>query len=447
MVMSTVPSRRALLRAACFAGLALVTGTGVTACGSGSAGTGGGDEARVDVPRALMSTDSTLAAPMLGAFAGDLLREALTRSKGNLVLSPWSIMLAMGMNRAGASGHTAAQVDTALHAPAAPPGADNTILDNALNTAALVLDSHNKTYQAGVRKGDVVLRSAASTWAQSDVAWKEDYLATLGKYYGAGVRLTDFTADPERARRQINSWVAGQTEDRITDLVPEGALDTLTRLALVNALYLQAPWAEDFKAEATKAGTFTLADGTSKQVPLMHGHIGQATGFTGSGYQAVRLPYLGGTLAMTAVLPLPGQDAAVAAWLAGTGVAAVIAERGASDVEVTMPRFSFRSSLDLRGVLEALGVTDAFDPDRADYSRMTAAEKLYVSAALHEATIEVDEQGTVATAATAIVMGAAAAPLHPQVIVLDRPFFFVVHDVAAGIPIFVGRVADPTQPA
>jgi serpin B len=148
---------------------------------------------------------------------------------------------------------------------------------------------------------------------------------------------------------------------------------------------------------------------------------------------------------MTAVLPRPGQESEVAAWLSSdTGITELLAHPGEPDVEVTMPRFAFQSSVDLEAVLKALGVTDAFDNDRADYSGMTQQERLFISAALHQATIEVDEQGTVATAATAIVMDTTSARVDPQRISLDRPFFFVIHDVEARIPVFVGRVADPS---
>jgi serpin B len=448
--MSTEPSRRALLQSIAFAGLALTAGPLLSACGNtpgGAAGGGGaaGDVARLEVDRAAMGGDPAVAGPALGAVAGDLLREVLEREQGNVVFSPWSIAVALGMNRAGARGTTASQLDQALHSPAAP-GRANATLDAALNTAALVLDSHNRDYESGERKGTVTLRSANSTWARPDIAWQQDYLGTLARHYGSGVHLADFGGDPDGSRERINDWVADHTEQRITDLVPDGAITPLTALALVNAVYLEAPWAEDFKPEQTAPGTFTLADGSTTQVPMMHGSLAGATGFAGPSHQSVTLPYLGGTLAMTAVLPQPGQEAEVAAWLSSdTGVTELLARTGERDVEVTMPRFAFKSTVDLEAVLKALGVTDAFDKNRADYSGMTEQERLFISAALHQATIEVDEQGTVATAATAIVMGTTSARLDPQRIALDRPFFFVIHDVEARIPLFVGRVADPSS--
>lgn len=437
MVMSSGPSRRTALQALGLLGLALTTGSGLSACGSPP----NSDEARVDLERAAMETDRAVAGPMLTAQAGGLLREVMAREDGNVVFSPWSIAVVMGMNRAGAAGTTAEQIDRALHFPA---GAGNA-RDAALNTASLVLDSHNRTYEEGKRKGDVILRSANSTWARSDIAWLRTYLDTLARYYGAGVRLTDFSADPAGARRQINAWVSDHTEHHITDLVPDGAITPLTALALVNAVYLEAPWAQDFKPEQTRPGAFTRADGSSKQVPMMHGSVSAATGLVDARHQQVTLPYLGGTLAMTAVLPHEGRERDVAVWLTNGGITEVITRRGEPDVDVTMPKLAFRSTIDLSAVLKSLGITDAFDLHRADYSGMTKSERLYISAALHQATIEVDEQGTVATAASAVVMSTLSAPSHPQTIVLDRPFFFVIHDLEAKVPIFVGRVADPSQ--
>lgn len=437
MVMSSSLSRRALLRRLGVVGLALAAGSTLSACES----SGQGDEARVDLERMSMSADRAVAAPMLAALAGGLFHEVLGSAKGNIVFSPWSIAVAMGMNRAGAAGTTADQIDRALHFPAGP----GTARDQALNTAALVLESHNRTYAEGARKGEVILRSANSTWAQPTISWRQAYLDTLARYYGAGVRLTDFATDPQGARDRINAWVADRTAGRITDLVPEDAVTPMTVLALVNAVYLEAPWAQDFKPELTQTGTFTRGDGTTTQVAMMHGSITGATGLMAETHQLATLPYLGGRLAMTAVLPHPGGEEAVAAWLGDGGIAEVIARRGEPGVDVTMPKFSYRSTVDLAVILEALGITDAFDRERADYSGMTTAERLFISAALHQATIEVDEQGTVATAATAVVMSATSARADPHTIVLDRPFFFVIHDVEAGVPVFVGRVADPSR--
>jgi serpin B len=378
---------------------------------------------------------------MFGTFAGDLLGKVLEREKGNVIFSPWSITAAMAMNRAGAAGRTATQIDAAMHVPATPVG----FLDDAVNTGSQLLDSRNEKVETADRSGEVALRSANSAWARPDVTWKQDYLETLARFYGAGVRLTDFGGDPEGSRERINDWVADQTMGRITDLVPQGAINDLTALAVVNAVYFKAPWAEKFEKEATRPGPFTTADGTVKQASMMHGLVEKAQGRTGQAWQAATLPYLGEKVAMTVVLPAEGKDAAVAKWLAAGGVAELLASKGQPMVDLTMPKFEFRTSVALKEVLQALGIEDAFVPDVADYSGMTDDVELYVSAALHQATIAVDEEGTEATAATAIIAGITSAPIASLTLVLDRPFLLVIHDVESRIPIFLGRVADPTQ--
>jgi serpin B len=433
-------ARRTLIRTTVFAGLAVGSGLSLSGCGRGSGG-GDGDVAQADVRRAAMSTDRTAGSEMFAAFAGGLLGQVLAREKGNVVFSPWSITAAMAMNRAGAAGETAKEIDTAMRVPATPAG----FLDAAVNTGAQLLDSRNEKVETQERSGEVALRSANSAWARPDVTWKPAYLETLGRYYGAGVRLTDFGADPEGSRQRINAWVADHTEGRITDLVPAGAIDTLTALAVVNAVYFKAPWAEKFEKDATRPGPFTTSAGVVRQVPMMRRVAEEATGHRGDLWQAATLPYLGGKVAMTVVLPSEGKEQAVGEWLSSGGIAQLLASKGEPTVDLTMPKFEFRTSVALKEVLEALGIKQAFLPDAADYSGMTDDADLYISAALHQATIAVDEEGTEATAATAIIAGTTSAPAPALTLVLDRPFFLVIHDVESRIPIFLGRVADPTQ--
>lgn len=442
-----MPTRRSLIQAIAFAGLLFGTGT-LAACGdSGDGGDGGGaggggDIAKADVQRASMSSDRAAGAQMFAAFAGSLLGEVLKREQGNVIFSPWSITVAMAMNRAGAAGQTASQIDAAMHVPASPAG----LLDNAVNTGSQLLDSRNEKIETDQRSGEVALRSANSAWARPDVTWKPAYLETLARYYGAGVRLTDFGDDPEGSRQRINSWVEDQTMGRITDLVPEGAIDTLTALAVVNAVYFKAPWADQFEDRATRPGDFTTADGTVKQAQMMHHLVEKAEARKGADWEAATLPYLGDKVAMTVLLPVQARDRAVADWLVGGGVEELLTSDAQPGVDLTMPKFDFRTSVALKEVLQSLGVKDAFVPRVADYSGMTDDVRLYVSAALHQATIAVDEKGTEATAATAVIGGIESAPVTSLTLVLDRPFFLVIHDVESRIPIFLGRVADPTAP-
>ena len=447
MVTRPVVSRRTVL-GGLGAGLVLPAVAAVAGCGrAGEApgNEGAGEVARAEVARAAQRSDASVGAMVLGSFAGALYGAVLDGRPGNVVVSPWSINTALAMLRPGAAGVTRDQLDAALRAPRTPEHA----FDDAMNTAALVLEAAGRRrVTTGVRTGQVELRSANSAWAQPTVTWKRDYLATLARYYGAGVRLTSFASDAEAARTAINAWVADQTERHIEDLVPKGVLNPLTVLVLVNALYLKAPWEEKFEKALTRPARFTLPDGRVRSVPMMSGTIERATYSSTPAYETVTLPYLGGDLAMTAVLPRRGHEKQVVDALAAGGLNRVLAGRGAPVVSVTMPRLSLATALELRSVLKPLGIVDVFMEGRADLTRMAErAEDFFVSAALHQATIEVDEEGTTATAATAVVAQTASARASLTRIVLDRPFHVVVHHVEARIPLFVAHVTDPAAAA
>ena len=445
-------SRRTLLQAVVFASLAAGCGQGTPSGGgtSGPSGTGtdGGGirpspsatEVRVELARAPVGSDPTAGAAMFGAFAGSLLGEALKRQTGNLILSPWSITVAFGMNRAGAAGRTAEQIDAATHVALAPRG-----LDEAVNTGAQLLDSRNGKIEIGMRKGEIALRSANSTWAAPGITWKRPFLETLARYYASGVRLTDFARNPEAARTAINAWVAEHTEGKIPELVPPGSIDSETLIAVVNALYFKAPWAEAFDRSQNEVRDFTLADGTVRRAEMMRSVVADGVGRSGDGWAAGSVPYLGGKLAFTVVLPDRGREAQVKAWLSGEGISELLRGGAAEPLDLTIPKFRFRSTLPLKEILLALGVRDAFGRGAADYSGMTDDETIYVSAALHQATIGIDEEGTEATAATGFIGGRGGAGPEPLSIVLDRPFYLVIHDLETRIPLFVGHVADPTE--
>ncbi len=450
-------TRRTLLQTVVLSALTsgLASGCGQSGPGtSGGTGTpttppaGGGitpepaaTEVRLELARAPLASDKAAGAAMFGAFAGALLGEAMKREKGNLILSPWSITMALGMNRAGAAGRTAAQLDAAMHVPSNQPD----LLASAVNTAAQLLDSRNGRVVTEERQGDIVVRSANSTWATPNLTWKRPFLETLATYYGSGVRLTDFASDPEAGRRAINAWVAEQTQGKIPELVPQGSIDKDTLIAVVNALYFKAPWLEAFDRELNEDRDFTLADGTKKSTEMMRSPLFSGQGRTGDGWRACSVPYLGQKLAFTVVLPDRGREADVQTWLSDTGITELLASTGDQLVDLTIPKFTYRTSVPLKEVLLALGVRDAFEPGSADYTAMTDDGQVYVSDALHQATIGIDEEGTEATAATAIMGGRGAGPVEALEIVLDRPFYLVIHDLETRVPLFVGRVADPTD--
>ena len=220
-------------------------------------------------------------------------------------------------------------------------------------------------------------------------------------------------------------------------------LDPLTRLVLVNALYLKAPWEIPFEKSLTESLPFQRADGSAVDVDTMVQTL-SATVTEGDGWRAARLPYAGRALAMALVLPDAGRMREVESLLASGGLAAVLSAGRPTMLDLRLPRWTFRTQAPLNDVLQQLGMRTPFDPDAADFLPMTEEDlDLYVSAVLHEGFIAVDEEGTEAAAATAAVMSVTGAPVTEPFHV-DRPFLFVIHDVEYGTPLFLGRVDDPS---
>jgi len=402
------------------------------------AGSTGGDIAlaRADVPRASTSPeDAAAAASAVSAFGFDLYR-AVAKGQTNVVLSPTSIGLALAMARAGARGETAAEMDAVMRGLGSD---DNAAWLNALDVA---LATRSGTFKdAGGQDLAVALRIANAPFAEKDMPLEKAYLEALASRFGAGLRLVDYISATEDARKLINGWVDEQTEQRIPELLVPGVLTPETRLALVNAIYLKAPWQTAFAAAATRPGTFTRADGTTVEVPMMQ--LGETLRYaSGTGWRAVEIPYVGGSLAMTVIVP--DDLAAFEQALTADQLASITGTLAEAPISLTFPKFSIETKAQLADILKALGMPSAFD-ERADFSGITTAEQLQISDVIHQANIDVDEKGTEAAAATAVVMRAGAAPAEPVTIRVDRPFLFALRDVPTGAVLFLGRVADPSS--
>ena len=442
--MTTTLARRDLLR---LLGLATATAGLAPVLGGCS---GSGQDVSTDL--GLVSSDVTRAAgdpaaigdvvTAMSRFAGDLYGR-LAAGGGNLALSPYSIVAALGMTVNGAAGRTAEQMLNALRCD----GLDIGRLNGGLNA----LTAHAESLAGTVRRADgsdaeLELAAANQLFGDASVTWARAFLDVLAREYGAGMRVVDFVGDTEGARTLVNGWTADQTHDRIPEIIPPGTLDALTRLVLVNALYLKAPWEAPFEKGATRAGAFHRADGSKVQVDLMTGEVGGSL-VRGKGWRGVTVPYAGESLAMTVVLPDEGKLAVVEAGVADRGTGPLLTGRSIGDgsVLLTLPKWTFRSKVMLPSLLQALGMTDAFDGTLADFDPMTGqANDFFISAVLHEAFMAVDEEGTEAAAATAVVMEFESAAPVPDELVVDRPFLFVIHDTEHGAPLFVGRVADPS---
>jgi serpin B len=372
------------------------------------------------------------------AFTVDLLREV---SKGdNVFLSPLSITTALGMLEAGARGETLEEIAAALH---------ETLSGQALHDArgsALAALEAAAELPPEVEGEPFTIRSVNSLWLQQDYPVRDTYLDRLAASYDAGLFLVDYVGDAEGARVAINDWVEEQTEDRIEDLIPKGVLGALTRLVLTNAVYFKASWMEPFQEEATQDGPFTLTDGTQADVPLMR-NSGSFAYYSNDEFEAVWLPYWGGT-SMMLLLPAENPQDLLASLSADDLVAAVEQRTQESFAELVLPKFELEAELSLMTTLKALGIEQAFNPPpgagTADFTGITEQPDLFVSEVLHKAFVAVDEEGTEAAAATAIVMRATAAPIGQELTLrFDRPFVLLIQDDTTGQPIFAGVIEDP----
>ncbi len=368
-------------------------------------------------------------------FAFDLYQKLRTED-GNLFYSPYSISLALAMTFAGARGQTEQQMAATLGFPML-----QSKLHPAFNTLDQKLASLGDNVPADQGTG-FELSIANSIWGQQGFPFENDFLDTLAVNYGAGMRLVDYVSAAEQARLLINGWVEGETKDRIEDLIPPGVIDSMTRLVLANAIYFKASWMHQFSTQATAPGQFTRLDGSDVTASMMHAGI--RTGYADlDGVQAVELRYVGGDTSMLVLLPEDGKFDEFERSLDAARVQSLVDALGDYQVTLTMPKFEFESTVGLADVLKAMGITDAFNPGAADFSGMDgSATDLCIQDVLHKAFVKVDEEGTEAAAATAVIMGVTSMP-QSATMTVDRPFVFVIRDGTSGTVLFVGRVLDP----
>ena len=288
----------------------------------------------------------------------------LGAKEGNLALSPYSVAVALAMTQNGARGQTLAEMTDVLG------DVDPERLNGGLNALTLYVESLAGTKEKlDGEKGEIALRAANQLFGEQTTTFEKPFLDTLAREYGAGLRAVDFKGDYEGARIAINDWTAERTEDRIEDLIPADVLNNLTRLVLVNALYLKAPWEQHFEKELTDDRDFHLVDGPTVSVPTMtlQSRGGLQLG-SGDGWQALQMPYAGRELAMTIVLPDEGRLADVEAEVAGGALTAMLDSVQPAEVAVSLPTWTFKTEAPLKETLTALGMPMAFDDRRADFS-------------------------------------------------------------------------------
>ena len=368
-------------------------------------------------------------------FALDLYR-SLRAQDGNLIYSPYSISLALAMTYTGARGETESQMAQTLHFLSQDE------LHPAFNALDLQLEERGKA--TSDEETPLQLNIANAVWAEQTYPFLQSFLDTIALNYGAGVRLADFINQYEAVRKEINDWVSDQTEGRIKDLIPEGVLDQDTRMALVNAIYFKGDWLIPFNADSTQDAPFHLLDGSDVTVPMMHNDTFVPYA-TGDGWQAIELAYQGGTAAMDIIVPDDGRFEEIESNLDHQTVSTILGSLQPTSVSLGLPKFQFDGEFGLADQLKNLGMTDAFDPDLANFTGMSERDDLYISAVVHKAFVAVDEKGTEAAAATAVIVGVTSMPLFDVTLTIDRPFIFLIRDIPTGQILFVGRVLNPAQ--
>ncbi|MCC5877445.1 MAG: serpin family protein [Candidatus Sumerlaeia bacterium] len=384
-------------------------------------------EEPMDIEQAIRSGNTGFAQEIYNHVARDNPGE-------DIVFSPFSISTALSMVWLGARGTTADEMAQAMH-------------------FKLPAETHHPAWRDLLDRfsegeiRDVDLRIANRLWGQTGYEFLSRYLEDGLEYYNAPLAELNFSGEPEPSRVTINDWVEEQTNNRIKDLIPPGAIDTTTRLVLTNAIYMKADWARPFQNDKTNDGDFTLADGDTMTVSYMNQQTRFAHG-EWSDWQVLNLPYRGGRLAMAVLLP--GETGALPEMEKDfdlEGAMSFIRDGlETKQVRVKMPRFRSELSLGLNEVLQSMGMRTAFGL-QADFSGMSGNDDLYISSIVHKAFIEVDEEGTEAAAATAAVMAVKSMILEPEDIVefnATHPFMYIIHDMETGAVLFFGRVMEPT---
>jgi len=367
-------------------------------------------------------------------FAMKLFSEVCSSDRSdNVFLSPYSISSALGMTYTGASGKTASEMADVLN------------FNPSVETTGYAFNHLNSVIGSGTRSefmtGDpFVLSIANALWVQDGFNLLSDFTTNVTRYYDAPVVNLDFTGDPGGSRETINAWVAQKTVDKILDLIPEGILGAETRLVLTNAVYFKASWLHPFSELATADSRFILEDGSTVVVPMMtqteHFSHGES-----ENWSAVSLDYEDGSASMLIIVPRGDFQEFQESFNAGVldGIRETMMSR---NVHLTMPRFEFTRSISLTGVLSSLGMESAFNSS-ADFSGITGNTDLFISEILHKAYVKVDEKGTEAAAATAVVMSLQAMPEPPIEMNINSPFIFLIMDRGTGSIVFMGRVMNP----
>ncbi len=363
----------------------------------------------------------------------------LSQGEGNIIYSPISLSLALSMALAGAESSTEAAMIEALNFTLPEDEIYPTF-----NALILAIEQSQEKPMAESGGNEFQLNIANSIWGQAGYDFKQEFLDILARNYGAGMHLVNYLENPDHARQLINDWVEEETQEKIKDLIPSGAIDTLTRLVLANAIYFNGSWQYPFSENGTENAPFFALDNSEIDVEMMR-LFGESLGYVkGENFQAVNLPYLSYDFSMTILVPDQGSFIDFENGLSSEEIISIQNQFTSQRVDLQMPKFDYESTINANDALAELGMSNAFDFQTADFSDITEVEKLYISEVLHKATITVDEEGTEAAAATAIIMKAGSIQTtDPIQLTIDRPFIYIIQHNPTGSILFMGRVLQP----
>ncbi len=359
-------------------------------------------------------------------FALELYSELNKNNQENIFYSPYSISAALAMTYEGAKGKTADEMKSVFHFP------ENSILRSNFASIYNEINKGDKSYQ---------LKTGNALWVQQDYPFLEEYTSNVEKYYGGKAANLDFISKTEESRETINNFIEEQTNNKIKDLLPQGSLNSMTRLVLTNAIYFKGNWEWQFDKSDTNEQDFKITENNVVQVPMMYMDPDKAT-FNyadAEDLQILEMPYKGDEISMLVLLPTGNLDSIN---LTTEKLTEWKAEMKETKLDaIYFPKFEFDTKYTLNDYLSDLGMPIAFDSQSADFSGMTGKRDLFISFVIHQAYVKVDEEGTEAAAATATGMMTSAAPRN--VFRADHPFIFIIQEKATGNILFLGKVVDP----
>ncbi len=392
-----------------------------------------------------LDKEAQLVAKGNNCFAAQLYQR-LRGQEGNLFFSPYSISTALAMTYAGARSRTQEQMADVLCFPTSTDVLHKLSATGEPMTSEQFAQAFGRIIKDLNARSDgnkYELRVANALWGQRDYEFLPAFVKLVEEQYAGKLEQVDFVKAAEQARQTINQWVEKQTNGKIKDLISRGLLDSMTRLVLTNAIYFKGNWASQFKEDRTREGPFTLLDGNKVQVPMMNQteQFGYAETDT---LQILELPYVGEELSMVILLPKETDGIGeLEQEFAGESLSKWLGAVRRQEVIVSMPKFKLTSKFSLGQVLRSMGMTAAFS-EKADFSGMTGGRDLFISAVVHQAYVDVNEEGTEAAAATGVTMRlTSVGPVRTPVFRADHPFIFLIRDTTSDSILFLGRVMNP----